>query len=318
MSEFDISCGGLLLFNSSPVFWACAVDDNGIENVYTEPVPNQLKCVYITLHVKTPHISDRAGCQEGDDGKPWIWPWDKFYNNSDSARPGNPEGDRQIASYLKDSQHAPSNATVERPKAKHEMQSPDGRCGAPTGFDCFGKTDGPCCSLHGWCGFSAVHCGAGCQGDFGVCDDASSGKAPNGTLVPSKVPSKTSSTSKATSTFSKAPSKTSAAGKASSSASCSGKASKVSATSAPKQGKVSPNGQCGGGEGYHCHGFAAGSCCSSTGWCGPSPAHCGSGCQSDFGTCGKWSSSSTASSMPKVSKGIHDEHAVVWLFADYL
>jgi hypothetical protein len=308
MSDLELSCGGMLQFKGSPIFWACAVNDDGVQNVYTEPVPNQLKCVYITLFSKTTVIGDWPGCHKVGATTSWLFPWDKFYNNSDAAHPGTPKGDRQMASYLKDSLNAPSNATVDRPKPKHDIQSPDGRCGAPTGFNCFGKTDGPCCSPHGWCGFSAGHCGAGCQGDFGICDDGSSDKAPNRTLIPSKVPSKASSTN---STSSTAPSKTSAAGKASSGASHSGKASsssgsastKASATSAPKHGTASPNGQCGTVEGYHCNGFAAGSCCGSSGWCGSSPGHCGSGCQSGFGTCGNGSSSTTASAMPKVSEG---------------
>ncbi|KAF2439557.1 carbohydrate-binding module family 18 protein [Karstenula rhodostoma CBS 690.94] len=295
MPEFDLGCSGQLLFNGSQHFWACAVNDKGVQNVYTEPVPKQLKCVYITLLARyNPELNNRTGCQRGDRSESWIYPWDKFYNNSNAALPSTPEGTRQIASYLKDNQHASSNATMDRPKAEHGIQSPDGRCGSPTGFNCFGKTDGPCCSHHGWCGISASHCGTGCQGNFGICDDASSGKASNGTSVSSEVASKASSTGKAPSSTStgkapsststgkapsstsnskapssissKAPSKTSSTGKALSSASLNGTASSstapasshISATSAPKQGTLSPNGQCGGDQGYHCHGSGAG------------------------------------------------------------
>ncbi|KAL5380916.1 hypothetical protein DPSP01_007452 [Paraphaeosphaeria sporulosa] len=309
MPDFDISCDNQLLFNSSPHFWACRVNDKGVENIYTEPVPQQLWCVYIQLFAwSSPKISNRTGCKEdkGTDHVPWIFPWDRFYNNSPAVQPNTPEGARQMASYLEDSKHASSNATIGRPKAEHGIQSPDGRCGSPTGFNCFGKIDGPCCSSHGWCGFSASHCGAGCQGDFGICDDESSEKASYGTSTSSKMASKASPIGKAlNSTSSKAPSKTSSTGKATNSATRTGKSSgssvpassKASARSAPKQGTLSPNGQCGGDEGYHCHDFAAGSCCSSAGWCGSSPSHCGTGCQTGFGSCGK-----TFSTTTKVSK----------------
>ncbi|OAG11676.1 uncharacterized protein CC84DRAFT_1211326 [Paraphaeosphaeria sporulosa] len=222
MPDFDISCDNQLLFNSSPHFWACRVNDKGVENIYTEPVPQQLWCVYIQLFAwSSPKISNRTGCKEdkGTDHVPWIFPWDRFYNNSPAVQPNTPEGARQMASYLEDSKHASSNATIGRPKAEHGIQSPDGRCGSPTGFNCFGKIDGPCCSSHGWCGFSASHCGAGCQGDFGICDDESSEKASYGTSTSSKMASKASPISKAlNSTSSKAPSKTSSTGKATNSA----------------------------------------------------------------------------------------------------
>ncbi|KAL5464634.1 hypothetical protein PMIN07_004362 [Paraphaeosphaeria minitans] len=333
MPDFDFSCDNQLLFKGSPHFWACIVNDEGVRNIYTEPVPQQLWCVYIQLFAwSSPGISNRTGCKEVEHHPDWIFPWDRFYNNTPAVQPDTPEGARQMASYLEDSKQASSNTAAGRPKAEHGIQSPDGRCGSPTGFNCFGKIDGSCCSAHGWCGFSASHCGAGCQGDFGICDEGSSGKASNGTSTSSKVASKASSTGKApnrtsskasskssssdkattsstgktpNSTSSKASSKTFSSNKATSSASRTGKASSssapapsnASATSAPKQVMLSPNGQCGGDEGYHCHGFAAGSCCSSAGWCGSSPSHCGTGCQSGFGSCGK-----TVSTVTKVSE----------------
>ncbi|KAF9728819.1 chitin binding protein [Paraphaeosphaeria minitans] len=321
MPDFDFSCDNQLLFKGSPHFWACIVNDEGVRNIYTEPVPQQLWCVYIQLFAwSSPGISNRTGCKEVEHHPDWIFPWDRFYNNTPAVQPDTPEGARQMASYLEDSKQASSNTAAGRPKAEHGIQSPDGRCGSPTGFNCFGKIDGSCCSAHGWCGFSASHCGAGCQGDFGICDEGSSGKASNGTSTSSKVASKASSTDKATtsstgktpnSTSSKASSKTFSSNKATSSASRTGKASSssapapsnASATSAPKQVMLSPNGQCGGDEGYHCHGFAAGSCCSSAGWCGSSPSHCGTGCQSGFGSCGKTVSTVTKVSEEKMPSG---------------
>ncbi|KAF4552560.1 Polysaccharide deacetylase-like protein 2 [Elsinoe fawcettii] len=45
------------------------------------------------------------------------------------------------------------------------------------------------------------------------------------------------------------------------------------------------DGQC-GANGRTCLGAPSGSCCSQWGWCGSSTDHCGTGCQSGFGTCG--------------------------------
>ncbi|KAL1610061.1 hypothetical protein SLS60_001726 [Paraconiothyrium brasiliense] len=222
MSDFDISCDGVLMFNGSRDFWACPVDDYGVRNIYTEPVPNQLKCIYITVTAGI--VGDKlvpyAGCRESPPEPDWIWPWDKFYNNSLPVQPSTSEGVTQTTNHLKDSQHVASNATTEKLTGQLGVQSSDGRCGAPTGFHCFGKTDGPCCSPHGWCGFSALHCGAGCQGDFSICDGSSSSKASNGTSTSSMVTSTTSPTGNALhGTSSKPPSKTSSTGKASSSTS---------------------------------------------------------------------------------------------------
>ncbi|KAI6383275.1 hypothetical protein MCOR25_000194 [Pyricularia grisea] len=43
-------------------------------------------------------------------------------------------------------------------------------------------------------------------------------------------------------------------------------------------------GKCGAG--FTCEGFAKGTCCSQFGYCGSSEAHCGTGCNPAFGTCG--------------------------------
>ena len=47
--------------------------------------------------------------------------------------------------------------------------STDGQCGG--GFTCTGSDFGKCCSEHGWCGDSEVHCGPKCQQPFGKCAD---------------------------------------------------------------------------------------------------------------------------------------------------
>ncbi|TVY79762.1 Chitin deacetylase [Fusarium oxysporum f. sp. cubense] len=48
---------------------------------------------------------------------------------------------------------------------------------------------------------------------------------------------------------------------------------------------ISPNQQCGGNTGYTCQGSAFGGCCSWYGYCGSSESYCGTGCDSDFGSC---------------------------------
>lgn len=57
-------------------------------------------------------------------------------------------------------------------------------------------------------------------------------------------------------------------------------------TAAPPSSTVSTDGSCGGTNGYTCQGSSFGNCCSQYGWCGSDAAHCGTGCQSSFGTCG--------------------------------
>ncbi|KAF2272019.1 FAD-binding domain-containing protein [Westerdykella ornata] len=48
---------------------------------------------------------------------------------------------------------------------------------------------------------------------------------------------------------------------------------------------VSPDGTCGGANGYTCLNSAFGNCCSQYGWCGSTTGHCGTGCNPAFGTC---------------------------------
>jgi peptidoglycan/xylan/chitin deacetylase (PgdA/CDA1 family) len=50
-------------------------------------------------------------------------------------------------------------------------------------------------------------------------------------------------------------------------------------------GSVSTDGSCGGSGGKTCAGSTFGNCCSQYGWCGSSGDHCGTGCNSSFGTC---------------------------------
>lgn len=48
---------------------------------------------------------------------------------------------------------------------------------------------------------------------------------------------------------------------------------------------LSPDGTCGSLTSYTCLNSGYGDCCSSSGWCGSSDAHCGGLCQSLYGTC---------------------------------
>jgi hypothetical protein len=48
---------------------------------------------------------------------------------------------------------------------------------------------------------------------------------------------------------------------------------------------VSTDGSCAGTSGYTCAGSSFGNCCSRYKWCGSSKDHCGTGCNSAFGSC---------------------------------
>lgn len=65
---------------------------------------------------------------------------------------------------------------------------------------------------------------------------------------------------------------------------------------------VSTDGSCGGTNKFTCQGSSFGNCCSQYGWCGSSKDHCGTGCNSAFGTCtGSVTTSKAASSVRAVS-----------------
>lgn len=120
----------------------------------------------------------------------------------------------------------------------------DGKCGTQHDNKLCGGKWGDCCNAAGQCGTGADFCGVGkCQ-------------SGNCTLTyPNPWPTpKTSLTT-------------------------------LSATPAPTPGSTSPDGTCGGTNKYQCKGSTFGDCCSSSGFCGSSTAHCGGGCQASFGTC---------------------------------
>jgi hypothetical protein len=47
----------------------------------------------------------------------------------------------------------------------------DGACGAKVGLTCLGSTFGNCCSQWNFCGASDIHCGVGCQAEYGDCNE---------------------------------------------------------------------------------------------------------------------------------------------------
>jgi hypothetical protein len=122
----------------------------------------------------------------------------------------------------------------------------DGSCGGLLGHVCGNNL---CCSPYGFCGSSNAYCGLGCQPRFGTC--------PN----PGTIPSSISSDVPVPAASSPAPSPIPA-------------------------GTVSPDGSCGGANGYTCVGDGVSVCCSKWGWCGLGPAYCAPGnCQAAFGIC---------------------------------
>jgi peptidoglycan/xylan/chitin deacetylase (PgdA/CDA1 family) len=77
---------------------------------------------------------------------------------------------------------------------------------------------------------------------------------------------------------------------------------KATGTTAPSPAstlKVSTDGKCGTGK--TCLGSTYGNCCSAYGWCGSTSDHCGTGCQSSFGSCGSNPASVSSSSPTSTS-----------------
>ncbi|TDZ24311.1 Chitin deacetylase [Colletotrichum orbiculare MAFF 240422] len=160
--------------------------------------------------------------------------------------------------------------------------STNAQCGGTTGLTCLGSAFGNCCSVNGWCGSTSSYCGTGCQSQFGSCGSQSS----------------------------------SASG--SSSASAAGSSSRTGTASSAQASStlpVSTNGECGSGNGRTCQGSGFGNCCSPYNYCGNTDGHCGTGCQSIFGTCtsssssGALSASSSRASSAAASSGASSSRA---------
>jgi hypothetical protein len=158
---FDISCDKQLLYNGSPEFWACPVDDYGVWNLYTKPNFAQKKCITITLSVHGESTPEPTCKQSTPPPLPCGDGKNKAGCKSATAPPGHPCKD-DCNEHHCDCKTAP-------PPSGNGKLSPDGSCGGATGFHCNGFVDGSCCSSYGWCGSTPAHCGNGCQGDFGTC-----------------------------------------------------------------------------------------------------------------------------------------------------
>ncbi|KAI8293444.1 chitin recognition protein [Colletotrichum sp. SAR11_240] len=136
--------------------------------------------------------------------------------------------------------------------------SDNGECGSNNGRTCIGYTQGSCCSQYNYCGSTDAHCGTGCQSVFGTCGSSVNATSPSGTA--------------------------SAAAGSSSRASSAGTAS-ASAPLASSTFPATSDGTCGAAAGKSCVGYSGGTCCSQYNYCGNTDAHCGTGCQSLFGSC---------------------------------
>ncbi|KAF6821018.1 Chitin deacetylase-like protein 9 [Colletotrichum sojae] len=79
-----------------------------------------------------------------------------------------------------------------------------------------------------------------------------------------------------------------------STASSSGTSTSTSASATSTGIIISLDARCGGTTRQTCAGSTFGNCCSVNGWCGTGTNYCGSGCQSQFGTCGSQGLSSSS------------------------
>lgn len=60
--------------------------------------------------------------------------------------------------------------TIASPHGFFPRDSNTGQCGAANGgLKCDGSSENACCSVNGWCGDTADHCGTGCQAAYGKC-----------------------------------------------------------------------------------------------------------------------------------------------------
>lgn len=153
--------------------------------------------------------------------------------------------------------------------------STNGHCGNE-----YGRCPGSkCCSKYGYCGTSDLYCGTGCQSEFGKCNGQSV------VITTTKATSKKTTTStKKITTTKKTTIKTTTTTKKTTTKKTTTTTKKTTTTTVAVKPTVavSTDGQCGEGHGM----CPEGGCCSQYGYCGSSDAHCGTGCQSEFGSCG--------------------------------
>ncbi|KAL8364803.1 hypothetical protein RB595_003872 [Gaeumannomyces hyphopodioides] len=94
----------------------------------------------------------------------------------------------------------------------------DGSCGKDHGgTTCAGAGFGGCCSAYGYCGSTSLYCGQGCDPKYGTCSSGSSSASKSSTASAGATPASTTSSAPASPTV-----------------------------------KTTPDGTCGGGNGYSC------------------------------------------------------------------
>ncbi|KAK6857967.1 hypothetical protein PG995_005666 [Apiospora arundinis] len=174
------------------------------------------------------------------------------------------------------------NAPPVKPPGPGSM-SPDGSCGGSNQFNCTGSAFGDCCSANGFCGKTTAHCGSTCQPLFGTCgppsnisEDGACGGSSKKTCLGSTFGACCSSGGWCGATTDHC---------STGCQSAFGACTSVGGGNPPPSGDTSTDGSC-GANGKTCKGSVFGECCSASGFCGDSEAHCGPGCQfSASGNC---------------------------------
>jgi peptidoglycan/xylan/chitin deacetylase (PgdA/CDA1 family) len=180
---------------------------------------------------------------------------------------------------------SPTGAPTTTSTAK--THSPDGTCGGTNGYTCVNSAFGICCSAAGFCGNTQAHCQTGCQTAF------SSGCGAYGPISPGASPDGTCGGANGYTCVNSAFGICcSAAGycgntQAHCQAGCQKTFSSGCGAYGPIGSGASPDGSCGGTNGYTCVNSAFGICCSPAGYCGNTHPYCGPGCQTAFSSgCG--------------------------------
>ena len=165
---------------------------------------------------------------------------------------------------------AKTTTTTTTTKSSLPTAGSDGKCG-PNKAVC---KKGQCCSSKGYCGTSSAYCGTGCQSEFGECSTKN---------LPKVGENKKCGVGIATCEEGLCCSYKGYCGKTN--AHCgTGCKTEFGRCGIPKENlpKVGNNEKCG----KNVATCEEGLCCSSKGYCGKTNAHCGTGCQSEFGKCG--------------------------------
>jgi hypothetical protein len=157
-----------------------------------------------------------------------------------------------------------------------QTTSPDGTCGGTNGYNCIGHPWGNCCSQLGFCGNTPAHCAGGCQLAFGACVDGFENISQDGKCGANGKTCKGSAYGDCCSQHNFCGRGETFCGP--------GCQSDFSGACLDVPGNVSTDGVC-GTNGKTCQGSNFGDCCSASNFCGRTEAHCGPGCQTEFGTC---------------------------------